>query len=294
MSDDVPHRPGTVLVTGATGNQGGAVVRRLRAEGWDVRAMTRDPSSPDARRLAADGVEVVAGDFRDPASMATAMSGAHGVFSVQNMRNGGPEQEAADGIAVADGAQAAEVSHLVYSSVGGAERESGVPHFESKWRIERHIASLGLPSTILRPVFFIDNLVTPGSWGQVLWGALHGALGLDRPVQVIALDDIAAIAARAFAEPETWVGRALEMAGDEVTVREARDTYRRITGKGPRYIPIPPSAVALGDPSVAAMFRWCRDEGYRADIAALRRTFPELRDFEQGLRLATPMKTPRR
>lgn len=278
-------------MTGATGNQGGAVVRRLLADGWPVRAMTRHPSQPDARQLAEQGVEVVAADFRDPPSMVRAMSGTYGVFSVQNMLADGPDQEARDGMAVADAARAAGVSHLIYSSVGGADRQTGIPHFESKWRIERHIASLGLPATILRPVFFIDNLVTPGSWGRIMWGSLHGALGRGAPVQMIALDDIGAIAVRAFAETDAWVGRQVEIAGDEVTVREAVGAYRRVTGRRPLYIPLPPSVVALGDRSAAAMFRWCRAEGYRADVSALRRTFPELRDFEEGLRRGSPMKT---
>ncbi len=279
-----------MLVTGATGNQGGAVVRRLLADGWSVRAMTRDPSKSDARQLVEQGIEVVAGDFCDRSSLLRAMAGVYGVFSVQNMLAGGPDQERKDGIAVADAADTAGVSHLVYSSVGGAERSTGIPHFESKWGVECHIASLGLRATILRPVFFIDNLITPGAWGRVMWGSLRGALGRDTPVQVIALDDIGAITARAFAEPDSWLGRQLEIAGDEVTVREAEEAYRRVTGRRPRYLSLPPRLVALGDRSAAAMFRWCRAEGYRADIVALRRAFPELLSLEEGLRRGAPMK----
>ena len=276
-------------MTGATGNQGGAVVRRLLADGRPVRAMTRDPAQPRARRLAEQGVEVIAGNFRDAPSLARAMAGAHGVFSVQSMLADGPEQEARDGIAVADAARAAGVAHLVYSSVGGADRQTGIPHFESKWRIERHIASLALPATILRPAFFIDNLITPGTWGRVMWGSLRGALGRDGSIHVIALEDIGALAAQAFAEPGAWVGRELEIAGDEVSVRQAAAAYRRVTGHGPRYLPLPPALVALGDRSAAAMFRWCATEGYCADIPALRRELPQLRDLEQGLRHGTPM-----
>jgi uncharacterized protein YbjT (DUF2867 family) len=290
MTGEAARRSGRpVLVTGATGNQGGAVVRALLADSRPVRAMTRDPAQPAARRLAAQGAEVVAGNFRDPPSLARAMSGVHGVFSVQNMLADGPEQEAQDGIAVADAAYAAGVAHLVYSSVGGADRQTGIPHFESKWRIERHIASLQLPATILRPAFFIDNLITPGAWGRVMWGSLRGALGRDGPVQVIALEDIGAIAARAFAEPGAWAGRQLEIAGDEVSVRQAAAAYRRVMSRRPRYLPLAPALVAIGDKSVAAMFRWCASEGYRADIPSLRKEFPQLRDLEQGLRHGTPM-----
>jgi len=124
-----------------------------------------------------------------------------------------------------------------------------------------------------------------------MWGSLRGALGRDTPVQVVALDDIGAIAARAFAQPDVWVGRQVEIAGDEITVREAAHAYRRLTGRRPRYVPLPPKLLAVGDRSAAAMFRWCRAEGYRADIPALRRIFPHLRDLEEGLRRGTPMRT---
>lgn len=289
ITDVTDTRPCPILVTGATGNQGGAVVRRLLADGTPVRALTRDPSQPDARRLAEQGVEVVAGDFRDQASVVCAMSGARGVFSVQNMLDGGPEQESADGMAVADAAEAAGVSLFVYSSVGGADRRTGIPHFESKWRIERHIAALELPVTILRPVFFIDNLTTPGSWGSVMWGALHGSR--TRPVG----PDDRPRRHRRDHGPRLRRSRRMDRptGGDRrrrVTVGEAAAAYRRLKGRRPRYVPLPPSLIALGDRSAAAMFRWCRAEGYRADIPALRRVIPKLRDLAEGREKATPMK----
>ena len=136
----------TVLVTGATGQQGGAVLRALQKRGFAVRALTRDTASPKAAKLKAQGVEVVAGDLSDRASLDAAMRGAHGAFSIQTIgKKEGDEQR--QGIAVAEAAAAAKVEHLVYSSVGGAERKSGIPHFESKFEIEEHIRKLGIPHT---------------------------------------------------------------------------------------------------------------------------------------------------
>lgn len=126
-----------ILVFGATGQQGGAAARHLLARGWKVRALVRDLSKDSAQELKHQGVDIVQGDLNHPASLHTAMEGVYGVFSVQTFADAGVEAEERQGKAVVDAAQEAGVSHFVYSSVGGAERESGVAHFESKWRIEK-------------------------------------------------------------------------------------------------------------------------------------------------------------
>ena len=146
-----------ILVTGATGQQGGAVVRHLRTQGFAVRALTRDGQSPAARALAAEGVEVVQGDLDDRASLDRALAGAYGVYSVQNFALTGVEGEVRQGTTLADAAKATGIQHFVYSSVGSADRQTGIPHFESKFRIEEHIRAIDLPHTILRPVFFMEN-----------------------------------------------------------------------------------------------------------------------------------------
>src|SRR5829696_2881793 len=146
-----------ILVTGATGQQGGAAARHLLANGWRVRGLTRNPASDKAQALVALGAEVVEGDLYDRTSVDTALQGAYGVFSVQNfwLPDVGAEGEVRQGQLLADAAHAAGIKHFVYTSVGGAERATGIPHFDSKWAIEQHIAALGLPATVLRPVFFM-------------------------------------------------------------------------------------------------------------------------------------------
>ena len=141
-----------ILVTGATGQQGGAVARHLlKQPGFAVRALTRDSAKPAARALAQAGAEVVRGDLDDPASVRRALEGAWGVFSVQNFMETGYEGEIRQGKALADAAKAAGVQHFVYTSVVSADRKTGLPHFESKWQIEQHIVQADCPTRYCGP-----------------------------------------------------------------------------------------------------------------------------------------------
>ena len=152
----------TVLITGATGKQGGAVARHLAGKGFKIRAMTRNVDSDAARSLAAAGAEIVKGDLDDAASIEAALTGAWGAFAVQNTWEAGVEGEEAQGKRFATVARQVGVQHFVYSSVGSAHRQTGIPHFENKWRIEQTVRGLGFPSwTIIRPVFFMENLASP-------------------------------------------------------------------------------------------------------------------------------------
>src|SRR5713101_6840816 len=146
-----------VLVTGATGRQGGAVIRHMLPKGWKLRALTRDPGSHAARALTQKGVEVVQGDLEDAASIARAAAGVYSIYSVQDFWAVGAKREVQQGKNLADAAKRAGVKHFVYSSVGGAERNSGIDHWESKWEVEKHIRGLGLPATVIRPAAFMET-----------------------------------------------------------------------------------------------------------------------------------------
>lgn len=178
--------------------------------------------------------------------------------------------------------------------MGGAERATGIGHFESKWRIEQRIRELGLPATILRPVFFTDNLLLGGAGGFLFWGAVAGALKGGKRLQVIAVDDIGALAARAFAQPERFIGQALEIAGDELTLEQMVAAYRRAKGRRPWFLPLPAGLLARMDKDLGLMFRWFSTDGYRADIPAVRQLYPALQNFETGLREGSPVQMQRR
>src|SRR5262245_47131018 len=267
----------TIAVTGATGQQGGAVARKLLAEGWKVRALTRDANKPAAQKLKSLGAEILPGDMDKPAELAEAFKGVYGVFSVQNfwLPNVGFEGEVRQGKAVADAAKAAGVQHLVYSSVGSAHRGMGQKHFESKWIIEQYIHGLDIPHTVLRPVAFMENY----NWSraQILNGAFIG-MGLqpEKETQLIAVEDIGVFAALAFANRNQYLGRTLELAGDELTELQIADTFTKVIGR-PVSLNLPAQAEGRQpDEEMIAMFNFFNGQGYEADIPALRKLHPGL------------------
>jgi uncharacterized protein YbjT (DUF2867 family) len=197
------NRNGIVLVTGATGRQGGSVVRHTLAKGWKLRALTREPAGTAAKALIDRGVEVVRGDLEDPASLEKAARGAYGVYSVQDFWAVGVKREVQQGKNLADAAREAGIEHFVYSSAGGAERHTGIDHFESKWEVEKHIRKLGLPATMIRPVAFMENYYIDQVEIALLKGKLMDPIRGDKPYQTIATDDIGGFVALAFERPRT-------------------------------------------------------------------------------------------
>ena len=276
----------TILVTGITGQQGGATARHLLASGFKVRGLTRNPQKPATQTLAAAGAEIVAGDYDDRAALDRAVAGVYGVFSVQTPFEAGPESETRHGIAIADAAHAAGVKHFVYTSVGGAERNSGIPHFESKWAVEQHIQALGLPATILRPVFFMENFnsfFAPKEQDGTLVLAI--AMQPEKPLQLIYHDDIGAFAALAFSDPDKTIGQALELAGDSLTMPRIVELMGAAIGKPVSFYPLSIEQVRSFNDDFARMFEWFNASGYAADIPALRSQYPGLMDFTTWLRV---------
>jgi uncharacterized protein YbjT (DUF2867 family) len=283
-AEDMNTQGKLILVCGVTGRQGNAVARHLLETGFRVRGLTRDPNKPTARSLDERGAEIVAGNLDERGSIAQAVRGVDGVFAVQNFWETGFDREVRQGKLIADAAQAAGVKHFVYSSVGSAHRQTGLVHFESKWKIEEHLRAVGIPRTILRPVFFMQNWQTYAR-EDILSGVLQQPLDPKCRLQQIAVDDIGAFAAMAFANPDKWIGRELDLAGDAPTMTETADTFSRVLGRPVRYQQVPWARFAeAAGAEMAAMYRWFSDVGYNADIAALRREYPRLATLEQVLR----------
>jgi uncharacterized protein YbjT (DUF2867 family) len=274
-----------IAVVGATGLQGGATVRALLGADAPVRALARRSDSDAARALTELGADLVAADLDDPEGLRAAFTGVDGVFA---MTTPGYELridlEVTHGHAIADAAAAASVPHVVYSSVGGAERHTGIPHFDSKRDIEEYLVAQGLSTTFVRPVFFMDNFAqfaTP----TVEEGTLVVRLPLPPriPLQMITAEDVGAVAAAATLDSDGVAGGSIEIAGDELTGEQIAEAYQHRYDVPARYEPLP--IEVLGDDAdQRAMFEWFAHlPAFQADFDATRALAPGTKTFEQWL-----------
>jgi uncharacterized protein YbjT (DUF2867 family) len=260
-----------ILITGATGKQGGSLVKALAGKGLRLRAMTRKPESDAARAVAALGVDVVAGDLNDAASVERALQGVWGAFAVQNTWEAGVEAEETQGKRFAELARKVGVQHFVYSSVGSAHCATGIPHFDNKWRIEQTVRSLNFPShVIFRPVFFMENLTSP--W-FLNGDTIYAAMKPDTVLQMIATDDIGRFVARAFLDPAGLNRREIDLAGDAATMPQVAAELSKAFGRTINFVQIPIEDVRKNSQDFAMMLEWFDRVGYSADIPALVREF---------------------
>lgn len=281
---DDPDPSQWVLVFGATGRQGGSTARYLLQRGWTVHAFVRDPDKPAARDLAAMGARLVRGELDDPDTVRAAMRGAYGVFSVQTpLSAGGVPAEERHGLLMADIAAEVRPLHYVHSSVGGAEEPAGVFWRVTKLAIEERIRDHDLPATFIRPTYFMDNfhqyppLVEDGEL------VYRRGLAPGVPLQMIASEDIGFFAAEAFADPATFLGAKVEIAGDEVTGDEIADAFGQQVGLPARFESIPVDELREESEWQATAYDWLNRIGYHADIPTLRSRFPDLLDLEGWL-----------
>ena len=232
----------SIVVTGATGQQGGAVARELLANGYKVKAMTRKPEGENAQTLLKLGAEIVGGDLNDAASIEQAVKGAWGVFAVQNSWEAGVEQEELQGKLFAEVAKMQDVQHFVYTSVGSADQETGIPHFDNKWRIENaRKLMMGIkPETVL---------------------------------QMVALDDIGRYGLLAFEKHEELNGRAIDIAGDALTMVEAAKVIGDAAGKEVEFVQVPIGDVRKMSEDYAIMLEWFDNVGYNIDIGNLAKEY---------------------
>jgi uncharacterized protein YbjT (DUF2867 family) len=266
----------SVLVTGATGQQGGAVARALLSRGHGVKALTRKPDSDAARQLKSEGAEVVVGDLGDATSILRAAGDVDTMFLMGNSYEAGVEEEIRQGIIAADAAKAADVGHLIYSSVADANKKSGIPHFESKYTIEKHVAGLGIPYTISAPVAFMENTVAPWSLGALTQGSHAMAMPPKRVLQLVTLADIGAFVAALAERREQVFGMRFDIAGDELSGEKQAEILSKMIGRPINYQQIPIAAMRQQSEDAALMFEWFERVGYDVNIAALQRDFPEV------------------
>ena len=271
----------SIAVLGATGQQGSATVDALLDLGVPVRAITHHVESAAARALTERDVAVVAADLDTPESIRVAFEGAAAAFAMTSFTPArGPEGEIAHGRAILEAAQGAGLPFLVYSSVGGAERRTGIPHFESKRRIEEFLIG-SVPVNVIRPTFFMENL--PGTIARDGAGLLvQMPLPGDVPLQMISVRDIGEAAAALLTrrEPKT---APVEIAGDEVTGERIAQLVAQRFGAAATYVELPLDVLGSND-DVKSMLRWfAAPPSFRADFARTRSLVPDVEDLQRWL-----------
>jgi uncharacterized protein YbjT (DUF2867 family) len=268
----------TILVGGATGRQGTAVVAELLARGYEVRAMTRKPDGKKALRLTDKNIELVQGDYADPESLRAAMDGIERVF----FYSGFSTNEVEEGANVIAAAKAAGITQLVYSSGAAAAPENGIKGAK-KMQVELDIVVSGVPYTVLRPVAFMENF--DGQQARTAKNGISDSRDPDRMLHFIAIRDIGFLVGEAFDHPDDWVGRAVNVAGDRMTVAEYVETFGDVIGQEISYNQLPLEEYLETFPKpLRPLFRWYEEVGYSADVEGLRRQYPDLITLDQYLR----------
>ena len=230
--------PKTFFVTGATGNQGGATARNLVEKGFKVKALVRNPSSPNAQKLIHPSIEIVKGDLDDPSSYKINLKNIDGVFALFTF-NDGTIKEITRGRSLIDAAKEMNVPFILYSSVIGADADSGIPHWESKYNIEQYIANSGIPYAIVRPASLFQNFFIPDVQKRIKKGNLVTPVRKDKIQQFIGTEDIGRICADIFVNKEKFTGRTITIAADEMDMQSAAKLFTDVLGKPVKYSQLP-------------------------------------------------------
>ncbi|RJP74566.1 MAG: NmrA/HSCARG family protein [Candidatus Zixiibacteriota bacterium] len=266
-----------VLVTGATGMQGGAVARRLLDRGHTVHAQTRHPGSSAARELERLGANIVEANFEDYDSMVHAMRPVDAVYLITTpYEPGGAEAEIRQGLTSVQAARDVNVKHLLYSSVGNADQNTGIPHFDSKFKIEMRIRELSLEFSIVRPVYFMENVFAFWQLPDLQSGKLYWPLPPDVELQQVAVEDLAAFSVMVLENRGQWLGRAIDIAGDALTGPEEVDIVNQHSGRDIELVKVSYDDIRRTSEDFARMWEWFEEVGYSADLQGLRRDYPQV------------------
>lgn len=262
-------------VSGATGQQGGSVAKALLDVGHGVRALTRKTDSPAAKALVEQGADVYRVEFEDPASLEAALVDVDGFFTISTPFEKGAEAETTQGIATIRAAQKAGIPFTVFSSVAGADRKTGVPHFDSKYKVEEYLAASGLKYAIVAPVFFIENTLAPFVLPGIKKGNFGQALPAEKKLQMISYQTIGRFAARVLTHPDEFAGTRTDIASVDVNGTEVAAILSEAIGRPIGYFEVPIDAVRQGSEDMALMYEWFDKTGYSADIEGLKKKYPE-------------------
>lgn len=281
-----------IFVTGATGNQGGAVLRHLSQQGFFVKALTRNIHSEKAQALQNKNVNLVTGDLNNPETYRHHLKDIHGIFSVQSVDKG-VNKEISQGITLATLAKEYDVRHFLYSSSLGADLHTGIRHWESKWKIENHIRRLGLPFTIIRPACLFENFLLPQVKSRILKGVLPSPVNKNVIQHFISSNDIGKISAAIFSDPASHTGRTISIASEKMDLQQVAGIFSQTLGREIKYQKLPPfiTRLAMGR-HLYKMFKWINEKSSfeKEDIDSTRTKFPGLLSLETWIKMNFPTK----
>jgi uncharacterized protein YbjT (DUF2867 family) len=266
-----------ILVTGATGQQGGALARLLLQKKHEVYALIRntEPESPKAQNLRNLGAKLIKGDLDNPESLEQATNGVDSVFLMGTWVEVGTEGETRRGKMMVDIAKEKKIEHLVYSSVVNADKNTGIPHFESKYKVEQHIKNSGIPYTIIGPTFFMDNLLSYSRAG-LQQGQLALPLSPSLILQQSALENIAEFSALVLEVRNSFLGKRIDIASDELTGEQAAKVLSDELRRKISYVQVPLEQIRQASEDLALMFQWFERIGTGVDVTSLHKQYPEV------------------
>jgi uncharacterized protein YbjT (DUF2867 family) len=276
----------TIFVTGATGNQGGAVARSLLKNGFRVKALTRNPTSPRAQYLKNLKAEIIQGDLNDPKSFRSHLENIDGLFSVQTFVSG-IEKEIKQGCNLIDLAKEFRVPHFLYSSVSGADLQTGIPHWESKYKIERYLKASGIVFTIIRPTSLFENFLIPQVHSRLIKGKLVSPVNGDVVQQFISADDIGNISVLIFNDLQKFRDLTITLAAEQMDLREAASCFSDVLGKKVVYqkLPMIITRLVMGK-DLFKMFKWVNENGgvLIKDLNVFRQEYQNMTSLKDWIR----------
>jgi uncharacterized protein YbjT (DUF2867 family) len=276
----------TIFVTGATGKQGGAVVRAVLKNGFAVKALTRNSSSPAAQILKELHAEVIQGDLNDTASYTDQMRDVDGIFSVQTFENG-TDKEIKQGIDLANLAKTHGIKYFLYSSLIGADLHTGIPHWDIKFIIENHIRQIGLPYCIIRPGSFFENFLIPAVKKRILKGKLASPVNRNIKQPFLSAHDIGVISAVIFQNPDKYLGKTLALVSEEMNMDQVSAIFSETLGKKVSYQKLPMfiTRLVMGR-NLYKMFAWInKDKGMILENLEKTNEFSNMLDLRNWIKL---------
>lgn len=275
----------TIFVAGATGNQGSAAIRHLLARGFSIKAFTRNKQSDKAKRLQQPGVELVEGSLDEPVTYTGHLNNLYGIFAVLDFKQG-PKKETQQGFDLVAAAKKNGIAHFLYSSVIGADAGTGIPHWESKNKIENLLKQSGIHHTVIRPASLFENFLLPPVKKRLLKGRLVTPAGKKKVWQYISTEDVGRIAAILFSDPQTYMGKTITLAAEQMDGEQLAEHFSAQLKRKVSYQQLPGiiTLLVMGK-NLHKMFNWINqhDALFVKDINAIKEKFPGMLSLDEWI-----------